>query len=1268
MRGSRTTQIGLYLLVLLLGPMLHGARATSQEIPEELRTVAERSGYKATATHEQVIALCNALATRSDRIVRAKLGLTVESREIPLLIVADPPIASPQEAQESGKLVSLAYVNIHAGEVCGKEALLMLAREAALAGETPEWLQDTVVLLVPIYNADGNERFATTNRPGQRGPEAGMGQRPNAQGLDLNRDWVKMEAPETRAMVRALIEWDPDVVIDTHTTNGSRHRYTMTYAGPKHPAGDPEMLRYVRETFLPEVGRRVEASTGYRSFPYGNFTRDRSAWTTYPPLPRYSTNYQGVRGHLSILTEAYAYATYRDRVLSTLAFVRESLQFASENRERVRGLREAFANSSDSSAEQHVVPLRTEARRLEEIVKVLGYKETDADGDGRPETTDEPATYSLQIIDDHVPTLSITRPRGYILPEEARGAVETLMRHGISVRVLREDRLLDIEVSMIGSIQRSNREFQGHRLVDLSNVSTAAESRMIRAGSYLVEVNGPLANLTCLLLEAQSPDGLAAWNVFDDALKVGDEYPVLRWVGDRQRLATFEPTPLPEDRPEPQPLTYAMYNSGRRPRLGSSPASVTWIDEDSIRQRRGSELFRIDARTGDGTPIESEDRSKMAEALATLDGINATRARLLVRQPGLELDPSEEAALFSVGDDLYYARLDGSEARRLTDTPEEETLQRFSPTGSHVAYVRENDLYTVDVSSGVETKLTTDGSSTILNGTASYIYYEEIFNRSRKSFWWSPDGTKIAFLRFDDSKMEVLTIPEMLGFRQEADTSSYPKPGDANPDVRLGIVDIRDGSLTFADLDDDGQRTLIVSAGWFPNSETAYGYVQDRIQTWLDVVTVDPADGSTKVLFRETTGAWVDVPEPLRFLDDGTFLFRSERSGWAHWYRYRTDGSLINAVTNGSWEVRRVHRIDGENGTMYVSGTRDNPIANNLYRVPLDGGDPVRLTSGPSSHQVSLSPGGSLFLDRSSDPATPTRITLHNLEDGALLRTIDSNPFTNAERYLLSSLERVQISMPDGFVLEGEIILPPDLDPSRKYAVWLTTYGGPHAPTVRDSWTGGRLRDRMYADELDLIVFRVDPRSASGKGAVSTWAAYRQLGVSELADIESALRWLIAERPYVDAERIGISGYSYGGFMTAYAMTHSTMFAAGIAGAPVTDWRDYDSIYTERYMSTPEDNPDGYRKTSAVEAAANLQGRLLIAHGLRDDNVAIQNTFKFVRALQQADKDFELMIYPEARHGIRSGHFTRLQFEFMRRTLGGSRERSGSSATASVSH
>ena len=289
-----------------------------------------------------------------------------------------------------------------------------------------------------------------------------------------------------------------------------------------------------------------------------------------------------------------------------------------------------------------------------------------------------------------------------------------------------------------------------------------------------------------------------------------------------------------------------------------------------------------------------------------------------------------------------------------------------------------------------------------------------------------------------------------------------------------------------------------------------------------------------------------------------------------------------------------------------------------------------------------------MFIDICTNFTTPTQIYLRDI-DGSSVRTLDTNPVHAREEYRWGAFEHVQIKLPDGFVLEGTLTKPPDFDTSKRYPIWFTTYAGPHAPTVHDSWDGGRVFEQVVAN-IGFVVFRCDPRSASGKGACSTWTAYKQLGVQELKDIEGALDWL-CQNPWVDSKHIGMSGGSYGGFMTAYALTHSKLLAAGIAAAPVTDWHNYDSIYTERYMNTPQENPEGYKQTSVVAAAGHLHGKLLLVHGLMDDNVHAQNSFQLVEALQRAGKEFEFMVYPRSRHGVGGRHFERLAIDFMTRAL-----------------
>ncbi len=549
--------------------------------PERLLTVAERSAWRATARHADVLELVDALAAEGPHLTRATLGTSVEGRELPLLIVADPPVASPADLERveltgtdadywaerkrrvlprghpdgtglapRGRLVVLVFGNIHAGEVCGKEALLMLARELALEPERPDnraLLEQLVIVFAPIYNADGNERMSTDSRTNQDGPEQGQGQRPNVQGLDLNRDYMKLESPEARAMVSFLNTWDPDLIIDTHTTNGSYHRYLLTYAPPLNPSGHRGPIEFVRDELLPRVSRRLLERTGMDSFTYGNFDAARERWSTYDSRPRFGSQYHGLRQHLSILSEAYSHAPYRERVEVTREFVRECLLFAAEHRAEIRALRIearddlASANGIGGRTGRCIrfqphrfVGLRHElAEAPTGAVLRTWVQTTDADGAVRP--TDEPLDLPVRLFDRFAPTHSVQRPFGYVLPADRMDVVDLLRAHGLPVARLGEacpqatGKPQEVELYRIDAVRRAEQSFEGHLNVAVDATLLPAV-RALPADAWLVSLPdaGMLSTLAIYLLEPESDDGLVTWNAFDDDLVVGAEFPVLR--------------------------------------------------------------------------------------------------------------------------------------------------------------------------------------------------------------------------------------------------------------------------------------------------------------------------------------------------------------------------------------------------------------------------------------------------------------------------------------------------------------------------------------------------------------------------------------------------------------------------------------------------------------------------------------------------------------------------------------------------------------------
>jgi dipeptidyl aminopeptidase/acylaminoacyl peptidase len=1230
------------LLFLFTSPALSRAADAPQ-------TVAEKSDYKATSRHADVMEFCERLAKQSPVVRLGELGTSGEGRKLPLLILADPPVSTPEEAAKSKKLVVFAMGNIHAGEVDGKEALLMLARDLATAKERP-LLKDLVIAIAPIFNADGNEKIAKTNRTDQAGPEEGVGVRANSQGLDLNRDYVKLESSEVKALVRFFNQWDPAVFVDCHTTDGSFHRYTITYEAGRCPAGDSRLVDLVQDEMLPEIGKRMEKETGYKSYYYGNFSADHTRWETVPATPRYGTHYFGLRNRIAILSESYTHAPFKDRVLGSRAFVKHIFEYTAENKDKVRKLladaRDATVKAGTELKETAKMPLQFKNVAHGRPYNLLGFAEEEKDG--KRVNTGKPKEYELTYWGGTETALSVRRPYAYLFPASFAKVVENLQRHGVVVEELREDIELDVEAYTIDKVTKT-RLFQKHQPVSVE-ATPRKESRRVEAGTILVRTAQPLGSLAAFLLEPQSLDGLTTWNFFDDALKEGKDFPVLRLPAPAT-LTTGRVRPLPEDRPQKKKsITFDTFNGNARPpNFNGTPVSILgWLDDgEHFLQVKAGRLHRVNALTGRSQPFFDAD--KLAAGLATLPALDKESVQQMARSPVLQMNPARTAALFVYENDLYHCNLDGTKSVRLTRSPGAKELASFSPDGKFVAFVRDNNLFVVDVATQTEKALTTDGSATVFNGKADWVYFEEIYHRSRHAFWWSPDSTRVAFLRFDDAPVKKLTVVDHLPVNQRVEETPYPKAGHPNPLVKLGVVAAAGGTVRWVDLDDyTPTASLITRVGWVPDSASVYFYVQDRAQTWLDFCTADRLGGAPTKLFRETTKAWVDDPGAPTFLKDGSFLLLSERGGWKHVYHFDKDGKLKKQVTSGDWEVRTLHLLDEEAGWVYVTGTRDGATLHNLYRAKLDGTGIERLTNGGGDHRAAVAPKAKLFVDIYSDEQTPPRVRVCRA-DGTPARTVDTNPVYFLDDYRLGKCERTRIKTPDGFELEASLLLPANFDAKKKYPVWFMTYGGPHAPTVRDGWNVTRFRDEALAN-MGFVVFRCDPRSASGKGACSTWTAYRQLGVQELKDVETAIKWLTAHS-WADASRVGMSGHSYGGFLTAYALTHSKLFAAGIAGAPVTDWRNYDSIYTERYMNTLQENPRGYDASSVVKAAKNLHGRLLILHGVMDDNVHVQNTLQLVQALQQANKDFEMMLYPQSRHGIGGKHYQRLVVEFMKRTL-----------------
>jgi dipeptidyl-peptidase-4 len=689
---------------------------------------------------------------------------------------------------------------------------------------------------------------------------------------------------------------------------------------------------------------------------------------------------------------------------------------------------------------------------------------------------------------------------------------------------------------------------------------------------------------------------------------------------------------------------------------GNPPRGLAWIDDahylwPKTDSRGGTEMLEVEAVTGKAEPLF--DVAKVEAVLGTLEGVSREEAKRIAHERSFTFNGKRTAILLTIGDDLYFYDLLIHRAVRLTRSPGKKEEASLSPDDARVAFVRGDNLYVVEVAARRERALTSDGSPDVLNGKLDWVYQEEIYGRGTfRAYWWSPDSTRIAFLQLNEKMVPRYPIVDDTPYHPEAEVYPYPKAGDPNPAVRLGVVSSRGGTPRWIDTDRYGAEHLICGVSWTPDSRQVVFQVQDREQTWLDLDFASTADGRARTVFRETSKAWVDNPGSPRWLSDGTFLWSSERTGFRHVYHYGADGTLIGQVTDGRWEARTVHGID-EHGWVYLSGTERSPIGGDVYRVHLDGSGFQRLSSAPGTHTASFNPSFSYYIDTWSNAVTPPQVRLHRA-DGTEVRVIDANPVKALGEYRLSKPQFLQVRARDGFVMEALILKPPDFDPVKKYPVYQQTYAGPHSQSVKDAWTGTSGMYNQLLAQKGIVVWICDNRTASGKGVESTWPAYLRLGETELRDIEDGLGWLKSQG-FVDGTRIGINGWSYGGFMVGYALTHSKSFAMGIAGGTVSDWRNYDSIYTERYMRTPEHNPEGYRRTAPRWAAKDLHGHLLLMHGSIDDNVHLQNTSQLAYELQKVGKPFRLMLYPKSGHGVTEPalvkHLRATMLEFIEQTL-----------------
>ncbi|MDZ4756514.1 MAG: S9 family peptidase [Bacteroidota bacterium] len=563
----------------------------------------------------------------------------------------------------------------------------------------------------------------------------------------------------------------------------------------------------------------------------------------------------------------------------------------------------------------------------------------------------------------------------------------------------------------------------------------------------------------------------------------------------------------------------------------------------------------------------------------------------------------------------------------------------FGPNDKYVAMVRDNDLYLINIENNMsETRITNDGKKNeIINGAADWVYEEEFALTSGYSF--SPDGKYIAYYRFDESNVKSYSMPLYNGLYPSTETFKYPKAGENNSVVTIWIYEIATGNRVQVNL---GTETdiYIPRIKWNHDGSELCVYKMNRLQNNLDLLMANPKSGVTRAMLSEASDTYVEVPEDLTFLENGDeFLMASERNGYKHLYLFKTkDGSLVNQITKGKWEVDQFIGYDKKSGYIYFNSTEVSFTDRNLWRVKLDGTGKKRITIRDGNNEVHFSSNYKYFLCIYSNINTPYFISIYN-NNGYELRIVEDNKKlrTRLERYELSTVEFFEMNTSEMLNLYGYVFHPKKFDTNKKHPVLQYVYGGPGSQLVVDKWMGAYYYWFQYLASKGYVVVCVDGRGTGGRGASFKKVTYKEMGHYEIIDQIEVAKWL-GTQPWADASRIGMFGWSFGGYMSSLAITKgAAFFKTAIAVAPVTNWRFYDNIYTERYMQKPQDNAVGYDQNSPINFVDKIKGNYLIIHGTGDDNVHFQNSAEMVNAMINKNIPFDSEYYPNKNHGIRGG-------------------------------
>lgn len=678
---------------------------------------------------------------------------------------------------------------------------------------------------------------------------------------------------------------------------------------------------------------------------------------------------------------------------------------------------------------------------------------------------------------------------------------------------------------------------------------------------------------------------------------------------------------------------------------------LAWSPEGDrflYRQERGLVIFDIATQSSKDLAETAAMEEAAVRGAATESQPFDWENRRVTEQPVQWSSAGE--ILYAAGGDLFLIDAASGRWRQITKTPEAERDPKLSPDGKTVAFRRNWDLYALELASGRERRLTKGGSESIRNGGLDWVYPEELDLGT--AYWWSPDSRSIAYLQFDVSTEPFYPHTDVRIRPVLAEPQRYPQAGQDNPLVRLGVVRATGGGTRWLDVGDTRTGYLVARVTWTPDSGQLYVVRPNRVQSQTELLAYQASTGRRTKILKEVDPYWVNLPGGPVFIHGGAeFLWLSERSGFRHIYLYSADGKRSRPLTQGEWEVTSVNGVDEAAGRVFYTSSEPSPRERHLYSIGLDGQQKRQLSSGAGTHSMSLGPKARYFLHTYSSVSSPPRTTLHT-GDGREIGVYREASRRLQEEYELLPVEFLTFPGPDNTTLYAKLIRPANFDPAKKYPAVVFVYGGPGAQAVRDSWLGADF-DQLLA-HAGFVVWTVDNRGSSGRGHAFETPVFGRLGQVELRDQVAGVEYLVS-LGFVDPRRIGIRGWSYGGFMTLNALLNAPKtFAAGVAGAPVTDWRNYDTIYTERYMRLPRDNPEGYQETALPPRARHLEGKLMLVHNLEDDNVLFQNSVQMMAELARAGKMFETVIYTQKSHslmGPESQHFSAAMLDFFERHL-----------------